>query len=492
MRLSMAVFACVLAAGVATAGPAFCDDSSSSLRSELEALKRKVAEQERALRSLENKAPTDDELSAAVSRYLGSAPPTVMVGGAEGGKAGWPMGGAPFISEGPNKINFHMRNQVRYSAFLYSDDAVGVLGSPDDTLSDAAPRDRSGFEIERMQFGIDGSIFCPEITFNLNLNFDSDTSSGLEKEFAWLDWKYWREHHVRGGVDKVPFTYEEQNSSGALAFVDRSLFTKAFALDSDTGVQLWGNFGPCDCPKSFLYKLAVTTGEGPPQSAGSVFNFDAFDSYSDQPLVTGMLEWTITCKDWKYDEVDSRSCDERCRLEASVGVAAYYENDDDGFSRSPGLVLRSSGRHDRMAFGAWARARWQGFTGLVEFASRTVDYASAAETQTDSGATAMVHYRFADSNWGVGARGSIIWLDDDYDTLSVGAATVAIEDTITEVGVVVNYFFWDHANKVSADVTFVQDNSAVRSSSAGYLFNPALGVIVEDGVYLRIQWQINI
>ena len=69
--------------------------------------------------------------------------------------------------------------------------------------------------------------------------------------------------------------------------------------------------------------------------------------------------------------------------------------------------------------------------------------------------------------------------------------SVTVNDTITEFGVVVNYFFYDHSNKVSADVTWVQDNSAVRSSSAGYLVDPTKGVVVEDGVNLRIQWQIN-
>jgi hypothetical protein len=490
MRISMAVLACVLAAGVATAARALADDGNE-LRAELEALKRRVAEQERMLRTMEGKAPSQDEIQTAIDRYLGSAPSSVLIGGADGGKAGWPMGGAPFISEGPNKINFHFRNQVRYSAFLYSDDAVGTLATPPNTLSDAAPRDRSGFEIERLQFGIDGTIFCPDITFNLNLNFDSDQGTGVEKEFAWIDWKYSGEHHVRAGVDKVPFTYEEQNSSGALAFVDRSLFTKAFALDSDTGVQLWGNFGGCDCPKAFLYKFMASTGEGPPQSAGSVFNTDAFDTYSDQLLFTGMLEWTLTCKDWKYDEVDSRACADRCKFEASIGVAAYHENDDDRTLRSPGLVARSTGPLDRTGYGAWLRARWQGFTLVAEAASRTLDYSSDAESQTDTGATIMLHHRFANSNFGVGVKAGWIWLDDDYDSIAVGMDSVSIEDTISEYGLVVNYFFWDHSNKLSADVTVVQDNSAVRSSSAGYLFDPSKGVIIEDGIYLRIQWQLN-
>jgi hypothetical protein len=88
-------------------------------------------------------------------------------------------------------------------------------------------------------------------------------------------------------------------------------------------------------------------------------------------------------------------------------------------------------------------------------------------------------------------RAGMIWLDDAYDTLTIGNNLVAIEDTITEVGFVVNYFFWDHGNKLSADVSWIQDNSAVRSSSAGYLFDPSKGVVIEDGVMLRIQWQLN-
>jgi hypothetical protein len=484
----------VLAAAAATGLVAFSPAArADDVREEIEALKRQLREQERKIRELEGAAPTRDEVSAAIGRYLGDAGGGTLVGGADdkkGGKAGWPMGGAPFVSEGPNKIVFHVRSQVRYSAFLYSDDAVGTLKSPADTISDAAPRDRSGWELERFYFGVDGSVFCPDVTFNMTLNLDSDTGGSVEKEFMWMDWKYHREHHVRGGVDKVPFTYEEQNSSATLAFVDRSIYTKAFALDSDTGVMLWGNFGSCECPKQFLYKFFASTGEGP-VSTGSVFNTDAFDTFSDQLLFTAMLEWTITCKDWKFDEVDHRACDDRCRFEASIGAGAYYENDDDASSRSPGLALRSTGPLERTGVCGWFRARYQGFTLIAEAGSRTVEYANGAPEQTDTGAEITVHYRFADNNWGVGARYGMIWLDDDYDTLTVGPSTVEIEDTIVEYGFVVNYFFWEHGHKISADVSWVQDNSAVRSSSAGYLWNPAAGVVVEDGVMLRLQWQIN-
>jgi hypothetical protein len=91
----------------------------------------------------------------------------------------------------------------------------------------------------------------------------------------------------------------------------------------------------------------------------------------------------------------------------------------------------------------------------------------------------------------VGARYGIVWLDDDYLSTSVNGTAVDFEDTIQEVGVVVNYFFFDHNNKVSADVNYVMDNSGVTSSSAGYLVSPANGVVIEDGLMFRLQWQLS-
>lgn len=499
MRTAITTLALVLATSAAAAGFARADDSTD-IRSELDALKRKIEAQDQKIRQLENKAPTSDEVSTQVERYLGAMPNAAYVGGADGGSAGFPLGKKPFIKDGPNKVSFLFRNQVRYEGFHYSEDAVGTLASPAGTVSPNAPRDRSGFEIERLYFGIEGSIFCEDITYQLLLNFDSDTAGNVEKEFAWLDWKYAGEHHVRAGTDKVAFTYEEQNSTGALAFCDRSLLTKAFAPGSDTGVALWGYFGdPCDCPKRFLYKVQAATGEGTTEATGSVFNTDAFDTYSDQLLFSGYFEWNITCKDWAFEEVDHRACDDRRRLDASLGVCAMYENDDDSSHRNWGLALRSSGRADRSGYGAWFRARYNGWNLLLDYESRSVDYRSGtAPTQSDSGVEATLHYRFAESNWGIGVKYGMIWLDDSYGTVGVSTTAappvvtaVPYEDTITEYGFVVNYFFWDNGNKITADATWVQDNSAVSASSAGYLVDPKKGVVIEDGLMFRIQWQIQ-
>ena len=203
----------------------------------------------------------------------------------------------------------------------------------------------------------------------------------------------------------------------------------------------------------------------------------------------------LTCDEFKWDEVDNRPCDKRGKLAAAIGVAGYYENDDDTQHAAwGGLALRSTGRADRTGADLWFRMHYNGWSLLAEGLYRDVDYTagSTAATQTDYGAQLLVHYRFAENNWGIGARYGVIWLDSDYSSITVNSVATQIPDTISEVGMVVNYFFWDHGNKLQLDVNYVMDNSGVNSSSAGYMFGTARGVVVEDGLMARIQWQINL
>ena len=152
---------------------------------------------------------------------------------------------------------------------------------------------------------------------------------------------------------------------------------------------------------------------------------------------------------------------------------------------------------DRWGASAWLRARWEGLSLVAEYVYREYDHPEDTlpyEVESESGADVTLHYRFGSSNWGVGAKAGMIWLDEQFGRLPIGVANspkVGIEDTISEYGFVVNYFFWENGNKISADVTWVNDNSAVSSSAAGYLVDPKKGVVIEDGVLLRIQWQLQ-
>jgi hypothetical protein len=479
----------LVVATIACAAPVARADEADEVRE----LERRLDANERRIRELEGSSMTRDEVAASIDRYFASHPSPALVGGAEDkGSARFPEGKRPYIKEGPNKLEFGLRTQVRYETFLYSRDAVGTLASPADTVDDAAPRDRSGFEVERLTLTIGGSVFCEDITFRFQTNFDSDRGTGLDKRQLYIDWRFAGEHHVRAGGEKVAHTYEEQNSAGELAFVDRGLLRDAFGLGYDQGISFWGTFGSTECPERLLYKIQAMNGEGR-TDRGSPFA-DAFDTRSNQLLFVGFLEWTITCFEFDRDEVDHRPCEERCEWAVATGVSGYYENDDDDDHAQHGLRLGADGPLDRTGICAWVRAHWNGWSFLVEGAGRHVDYTgdSDAEDQTDYGLQAVVHYRFADSNWGVGVRGTVIRLDDDYDTVTVGSDTVDLEDTIWDLGVVVNYFFWDHVHKVSADLTYISENSAVSSTAPGYLVDATRGVVVEDGWMFRLQWQLSL
>ncbi len=471
-------------------------DGEDGLKDEVQALKRRVEEQDRRLREMSGSAMTRDEVTSAVDRYLASNPSPILVGGDEAaGSAGFPLGKHPFLKQGPNRLDIGLREQVRYESFLYSTDGVGTLKSPANTLSGEEPRDRSAFEVERMVLTFEGSVFCEDLTFQFQWNLDSDGGTGVEKRAEWLDWKYAGEHHVRAGNDKIPFGWEENTSSGALAFVDRNLASRAFSLGWDTGVSLWGRFGDCEHPKRFWYRAMVANGEGNGGQT-NVFSADAFDTFSDQVLLAGALEWNITCRDWKWDEVDLRDCEGRNRLDASLGVSAYHENDDDASLSAPGgLAVKAPGPLERTGLNAWFRAQWRGWSFQSEWFSRHVSFTrgSASPDQDDSGFYAQLHHRFGDSPWGLGAKYAVVWADDDtYDSAVVGGSPVDLDPTMSEFGVVVNYFFWDHLNKLSLDASWVRENSGVSSSSTGYLVDPAKGVVVEDGLLLRLQWQISL
>ncbi len=203
----------VVTGAIALAGfaaPARADDAS--VKSELDAMRQRLADQDRKIRELEGSSFTQDEMSASVDRYLRASPSAMLVGGGGDGSAGFPLGKKPFIKEGPNKLEIAFRNQVRYSAFLYCDDAKGTLSDTGNPYSDSAPRDRTGFEIERMYIGFEGTVFCEDISYKLELNFDSDSGSGVEKNYAYLDWKYTGEHHIRAGSDKVAYCVEENTT----------------------------------------------------------------------------------------------------------------------------------------------------------------------------------------------------------------------------------------------------------------------------------------
>ena len=169
MRTLFTAAVSVVAAALVCAA-ARADDAS--LKSEVDALKRQVAEQERKLASLDGRAPTQDEISAAVTAYIASAPSAVFVGGADGGKAGFPLGkklvlGVGLLAPQAARDAFPEDGAQRYSlvstngtAFVILEAALGYRVSEKLHLGVGLQNGFSFFRARTVMGGCPGETIC--------------------------------------------------------------------------------------------------------------------------------------------------------------------------------------------------------------------------------------------------------------------------------------------------------------------------------------------
>ena len=126
------------------------------------------------------------------------------------------------------------------------------------------------------------------------------------------------------------------------------LVTKAFALDSDTGVMLWGRFGDaCDCPKRFLYKVSVRRERASPTRRAPCStptrSARTRTSSSSRAWPSGTSP-AATGRSTRWTTAPARSAAGSTRASVS---AAYYENDHDASPKGLGMRARLEGPLDR-------------------------------------------------------------------------------------------------------------------------------------------------
>ena len=426
MRLVPVLAAGVLAVGLGSARTAFADDVSD-VKAELDALKQRIDAQDRKIRSSRTRPrprTRSPPPSGATWRRAGLARTRRRRRRRRVGRL--PARQEALHPAGPQQDQLHLPQPgpLRGRSTTRTTRSAS-LTTPADTLSGAArPATASGFEIERLYFGVEGTVFCPDITYQLMLNFDSDTGGERREGVRVARLEVRRRDTTCGPAStrcrsRTRSRTRRARSRSSIA----AMVCKAFALGSDTGVTLWGYFGDaCECPKQFMYKVAASTGEGTVEQAGSVFNTDAFDTYSDQLLFSGdaRVEHHLQGLDVRRGRqprlrrpragstrasASARLLRGRRRLERQVAGRRSR-------SGRPGPLQRSG--HRRVVPRALERV--DRCSPSTTCATSTTRAASTAPDQTDSGAEATLHYRFADSNWGVGAKAGIIWLDSDYRT----------------------------------------------------------------------------
>lgn len=121
------------------------------------------------------------------------------------------------------------------------------------------------FRIRRIRLRLDGNLFSPRLTYNIQLSFsrgDMDWDiSGFPNVLrdAMISYRFKSGLVLAMGQGKLPGNRQRIISSGELQFADRSIVNNALTLDRDFGLFLSYIY---DGKFAFRIKTAISSGEG--------------------------------------------------------------------------------------------------------------------------------------------------------------------------------------------------------------------------------------
>ena len=113
----------------------------------------------------------------------------------------------------------------------------------------------TNFSVARLRLKWDGHAFRPWFLYTLQLG----ARNNVDLRDLYFTVAYNKAIMPRVGQNKVPFSRDALNSSGALQFVTRSIIDFEFAYGRDRGISLYGALGK---NSNFSYGAGVYNGDG--------------------------------------------------------------------------------------------------------------------------------------------------------------------------------------------------------------------------------------
>lgn len=152
--------------------------------------------------------------------------------------------------EFPFELKINGQNQIRYTGFAreeetWTDSAGNVSTVPN----------RNAFELPRGRLIFTGHAFREELLYDLNIDYNTVSSSQINFRSYWLGWKFDRALTVYAGQNKVPGGREWLTSSTQALGPDRSMATTFFRPSLSQGI--WATGEPED---GWFYHAMVSNG----------------------------------------------------------------------------------------------------------------------------------------------------------------------------------------------------------------------------------------
>jgi len=328
------------------------------------------------------------------------------------------------------------------------------------TFDDFDDERRNIFKINRARLKVGGHAYRPWLKYYWE--YEIGQSNLLDFRVMIEKWPFL---NLKFGQWKVDYSRERSISSGEQQMVDRSIINRAFTLDRQQGVAIYGRLNPGGV-FDLNYWLSILTGNG----RGSTTNDDNHLMYS------GRLQWNIFGKQMPMtnSDIDWSSVP----VAALTFSAATNQSEYTRFSQAGGGSLEGfeEGEPGQYRVNQWmveSAFFFNGFSWAQEFHHKEINDLLNGTSSTLVGNYFQIGYFL---------KRIIPWMPR-FTELAFRYAFYNPDlnrenSTEQEIGVAVNHFFNGHRNKLTVEFTnFIFDSNS---------FNTV------DGSRFRVQWDISL
>ncbi len=343
------------------------------------------------------------------------APPSIAW---KDGKTRITLGGA--YLEISNRVQFRFTQE-------FPDDSIRLAGTEE------AGDSRGSFRIRRAKFKLEGWMYKPWLSYEVQLNWanlaSSNPGSALEDAAFDIDFSKGKGAlRLHAGQFKPPFGGQELTSSGSQIFVDRALATNSFFRGRDIGIALWG----VTANNRIEWRAGMFNGNGPTRGANDNGKYQYNARLMWQPNGSQNLNTRAWVSGPLYSESDFEST-----AAPIYAVALNWENQNN-FNATSGNDQKWN------AYSVDGIFKFRGFSanGMYTIAQRTPE---AGPSFDASGGFIQAGQLFNDRRFEVAARYG------QFDPTDLA------DDNVTrELRGAFNYYYARHGLKWQTDVGRVE------------------------------------
>ena len=316
------------------------------------------------------------------------------------------------------------------------------------------------FKINRARLKVGGHAYKSYLKYY----FEYELARSRLLDFR-IMFEKWKGFKIKIGQWKTYYTRERVISSGKQQTVDRSIINRAFTLDRQQGISLFGRHFKGQKFADFTYHFSVLTGTG----IGATTNDD------DQLMYVGRLQWNFLGREVSMSGSDFEFTEQPT---AGITVAAvtnrsqYTRFSSSGGGQLEGFEDGVAGQYRTNQMMLETAFKYRGFSWQSEIHSKTIKDRLTSEDTTLRGNYFQAGYFLANSFEVVPEPLEVAGRIASY------RPNVDVPENLErEYALAFNWFFNGHRNKLSSEVTYFNFQTPTEIEASGWRF--------------RVQWDIS-